>query len=476
MVKIGKQGFLLVLLCICFIFSGALAVPSNAENTKSTEKISIDVRNADIRDVLSALSININKNIMFTGTPVNVNFSIQDVSGYAALDYLLKTVGMTSLENSNVIVVGTREALTKDFFTNISLTKFSLKYISSDVISKQIETLGIPAQKITMDTNTKAIWIQGLPRDLAKVHELIGMLDRAENINGDSASSNLALTPVVMKYITAEKMNEMLSNMRVPTGIVLESNNMTLWVYGSSNVVAQINDIKNKVDIPENAHRNDVILTFKKLRYLTTEEIIPLLEKMEQELELQMDIALIGFARSYQTLWMYGKEEEIKVITSLIDKMDVEANINDNVFSVLKLNNITAKEAQKRLSQLNLKGVSTYTFNFPEFSKSILVFCPSDYNLFVMNYLAKFDKMTERIKVPVDFSDVASGSSRLTARRDLIVSLTGIPASSFTISNNVARDDKIHYIMYLEETSENIQRVKDVIKYIDDPTLENAAQ
>ncbi|NLE26472.1 MAG: hypothetical protein GX625_14230 [Clostridiaceae bacterium] len=75
--------------------------------------------------------------------------------------------------------------------------------------------------------------------------------------------------------------------------------------------------------------------------------------------------------------------------------------------------------------------------------------------------------MTEKIKVPVDYSDVAGGSSKLKKRRDLLVDLTGIPSTSFTISDNVSRDDEYLYIMYLEDTQENIKKVKDYVTYID---------
>lgn len=91
---------------------------------------------------------------------------------------------------------------------------------------------------------------------------------------------------------------------------------------------------------------------------------------------------------------------------------------------------------------MGLDYVTMETLNYPEFSRSVLVFCPSDFRLFVMNHINKLDIMTEKIKVPVDYSDVSGGSSKLKRRRDLLVDLTGIPSSSFTISENVSRDDK----------------------------------
>jgi hypothetical protein len=78
--------------------------------------------------------------------------------------------------------------------------------------------------------------------------------------------------------------------------------------------------------------------------------------------------------------------------------------------------------------------------------------------------------MTEKIKVPIDFSNSPGGKETLKNRLKLLVELTGIPSTSFTISDNVSRDiDEHHYVLYVQETPENVKLLKDYIIYIDTP-------
>lgn len=442
---------------------------ASIETDESNGKFSIDVRNADIRDVLSAIAVTMGYNIIYIESPILISFSMTDVSAADALDYLLKTYGMDYIKEESTLVVGQPEKLTSYFSNSLSLTKITLKYIQSDVIASMIDSLGIQVKKVTLDTNKNAIWVQGLPTALGKVRELVNMIDRAENASDEQLTRNIKLTSLTLTYITAKQMNEILQMMGLIKGIVIDTNPNTLWVYTDSRTLSEINDIKAQVDVPNNAHHDSLILVEKKMKFLTAGEIIPILA------QLGVNVNPITFPRKSMTIWLNGTEESIKMATSMIDAFDVKENMNDNVFFIQKLTNITAKEAENRLKQLDIEGIKTYTFAFPEFAKSIMVFCPSDYKLFVMSHINKLDVKTERIKVPIDYSDVATGMSRLQYRRDVIANLTGVTTAAFTITTNIARDDGFHYIMYLEESPETIQMVKDMIKYIDDPHSEGSS-
>ena len=89
--------------------------------------------------------------ISFSSEPVSISFSIQDVKPKTALDYLLNTAGLDYIEDSSTIIVGSRDTLNKDFYSRLSLTKFVLKYIESDIISAQIDALGIPVKKFVLN-------------------------------------------------------------------------------------------------------------------------------------------------------------------------------------------------------------------------------------------------------------------------------------------------------------------------------------
>lgn len=433
---------------------------------KGDSVISLNVRNADIRDVLSALAVNMGSNIVYTEEPVKVDFSVQSVTCEEALDYLLKSVGMEYIKDNNTIIAGTRESLEKNYLDKIALTKFNLKYIRADVLSSQIDALSIPVKKVTLDTNDKVIWVQGLPGDLSKVAQLVAMLDKAENAYW---SEEYKLSPVTLTHISADLLNNVLNDMGFYGGLIIDSNPMTLWIYGTEEDAALANEIKTQLDIPQNTLSNNFVLKRKDLQYLTSEKAKDVIQ------ELNIDINVVALSRRMQTVWLSGTQEAVNLALSVLNQVDIKDNLEQDHMAVYNLRNITAKEAMARLRSIeNEKNVKFYTFSFPQFVKSVMVFCPQDYRLHVLAQLEEIDVASEEIKVPVDYSNHSSGTTKLKNRRDLICEITGLPEDKFTISKNVARDDNHYYIMYLEASPDVVQYVKDVIKMIDNPLTDGA--
>lgn len=471
-----RKRFLSILLfsfCIAAFFVIDNPVSIAEAQTLNETTLTMEVNDADIRDVLSVIALDMNSSIIFTGTPTRVSFKVQDVTPTAAMEYLLSTYQMEYIKSGNTIIIGTRDILSNQFFDTMTLTKFALKYVDSDVIAAQIDTLALPVQKLTLDNNKRAIWVQGLPKELSKVRELIAMIDRSENAaviaEAPVTEPVLTLTPIDLNFITGEQFNGFLTQMQFTGGLVLESNPKTVYVYSTPEELTVIQDLKNKVDVAKNATRvesNDaqsVKLFSKNLRYITTNDIVPLID------QFGLDVTVITFPRSAKNMWLLCTEEIYNQVSDMISKIDIQQNFEDNVFFVQKLVHITAKEADTRLKVLGIPGLKTYIFPYAQFSKSIIIFCPSDYRVQVANHLIKFDVSTDKIKIPIDYSDDPAGSSRLTYRRDLLVTLTGIPASSFTISQNISRTETPHYVLILEETQENIQLVQNMIAQIDAP-------
>lgn len=239
-----SKSLIAIVLISTIILSAFITTPVTA-TTEDT--ISIEMRNADIRDVLSAFGLNMNKNIIYTGDATHIDVSIQNVPQKTALEYILKSVGYAYIEDDNAIIVGDRATLSRDFSSNLSISSFRLKYITSDVIASQIESLDIPVKFVTLDNNQKGIWIQGFSNELTKVNELINMLDRPENASADLSGTALLLTPINTNYINAEVANDLLRRVGINTGIVLDSNPMIIWAYGDSATITQVQNIIKKL-------------------------------------------------------------------------------------------------------------------------------------------------------------------------------------------------------------------------------------
>ena len=446
-----------------------------AEKPEADRKgISIKTNEADIRDILSAIALFTNESILFSAEASIISLDFEAANTQEVFDYVLKASGLDYIKSGTTVIVGTRDTLNDKFFDSIALTRFNLKYIESDVLANELDTLGLNVKKITLDSNKSTIWIQGLPRDLAKVRELAGVLDRAENkaveTSEEGSAPNMALTPISLSYINAEQFNKLLKGMGLSGGISLESKPYILWIYGSQKDIQAIQETRSLVDTQENQDGILWNITAKNLSYLTASEVKSFL------METGHNVTIIHFPRITKTVWLQGEETSVSQALKMIEKVDIADNANSNTFFIYNLKNITAAEATKRLSQLELPSVNIYSFDFSQISKNIMIFCPQDYQATVSNYLRMMDFETYKIKMPVDYSNDSAGNFRLVYRRDLIVEMTGIPASSFTISANVSRDSTPHFILYLEESSEVIRMVKDLIQLIDNPTSDRQSE
>ena len=118
---------------LCFVTpAGAAAAGDSAIiDNVSPQRISINVHDADVRDVLSAVAVNMGYSIVYSGDVSTITMKLENVTPAAALDYLLKSMGLSYLQEGSTLVVGKRETLTSDFARSISITRFNLAHITS---------------------------------------------------------------------------------------------------------------------------------------------------------------------------------------------------------------------------------------------------------------------------------------------------------------------------------------------------------
>ncbi|MEW6276903.1 MAG: energy transducer TonB, partial [Bacillota bacterium] len=151
------------------------------------QMITLDVREADLRDVLSALALKMGSTIILgikEDKPVKVTFQVQNVTPAKALELLVQKQGLAYLQKENLIVVGEPEKLKENFFNEMILTRFDTYYLPAGKVKELIGELAIPLQTITVETNLNAIWVQGTAQALQKVRELINAVDLPENLPG----------------------------------------------------------------------------------------------------------------------------------------------------------------------------------------------------------------------------------------------------------------------------------------------------
>ena len=453
----------------------AKALDSYAETAKNSDAVTIDIRDADIRDILTSLSVAVKKSIIYTEEPVRLSFSVTGVSPIKAFELLAFSANLSYIEQDNIILVGKDGTINANFYTMLPITKFDLSYISAVEISEQVDRLAIPVKKITMDSAQKRIWVQGSPHALAKMRELVYVLDRPENIDPappQEPEPLLSLSPIELKYVPAELINGLIAQLGIPCRTVLvETNPKTIWVDGDVKALSDIGSLIKSVDIAENQVVEEpeepeakIEIEAKKLRNITTNRLIPLISGID------IPVKVISIDSSGYNLWMRGTREDINIINDLINRLDASHSRDDVNFFIYTLTNIRASDAAAKLDFIGIENVSAFLLNYPQFSKELLISCPSDRINDVKHVLQKLDVPGERIKVIVDYSDSPSGTIRLEKWRDLLVALTGIPKDRFTVTGNVTRDAGTqHFVLWVEETPENVALIREVVESIDNP-------
>ncbi len=427
-----------------------------------TSSFVLDVREADLRDVLSALAIRMERTIIFIDDPVRVTFSIEDVTPQVALRLLLQNEGFDYLEDDDFILVGTPDKLKNDYFDHLALTRFNLQYISSPDITGLLEQLGVDLQVFSIETNPRTIWAQGTPRELGQLREIIVTLDRPENADPETASS---LERFDLQYLNAELVGLVIDYFAISARVIsFPANPQVLWAQGAPAALERLKELIITLDRPENSGLEvKLSMTQFKLNHLSAEKIRLVLE------EAGIPGEYIITDETSQLLWVYGSPQYIEIAREIISTIDLPENSEQlpHIF-IYQLQNISAVDASARMDEMGIfNGVKTMTFSYPEISHELLVICPPHLTEQVYSALGLLDEARQRIRMPVDSADKMS---TLAARRELLSQLTGVAISRMFISSNLSGDsENPYYILWVEETPDKIQQVRDMVEIIDSP-------
>ena len=147
----------------------------------SVSAVSIDVRDANILDVLSLLAYKIGVNIIYLEQPIRITFKSEALSPIATFELILQDQGFDYIVVGRNFVVAQRERLFSNFTERLMLTRYGLFYVSASSMQDYLSQLGVDARSLNVDSNQQALWLQGTPMTLGMARELINALDVMEN-------------------------------------------------------------------------------------------------------------------------------------------------------------------------------------------------------------------------------------------------------------------------------------------------------
>ncbi|MBN1586001.1 MAG: secretin and TonB N-terminal domain-containing protein [Candidatus Omnitrophica bacterium] len=152
------------------------AEPVAGDSEVADGNVTVDFKDADIRNVLRILSykggVNIVADQEVEGT---VTMRLVDVPWEKALQVILKTYGLTYERDNNIIRVTTLAKLQRE---ELVTQVFSLRYSKAEDTLASVQTMLTDRGRIQVDERTNRLIVSDVPSNLVKVQEVIDQIDQ----------------------------------------------------------------------------------------------------------------------------------------------------------------------------------------------------------------------------------------------------------------------------------------------------------
>lgn len=161
------KNFLMTFSAACLLMLSS--TPANAADT-----VSLQVQNAEIKDVLQAAASISGKNIITDDTVKGrISINIHELPLTTALDIITAAKGLSYRKIDDVILVSTQENLTK---YNNSVATYKLNYVPAQDIAEPLKAL-FNNSKLIIDPLTNTILFTGSTAEEQRLRSALAALD-----------------------------------------------------------------------------------------------------------------------------------------------------------------------------------------------------------------------------------------------------------------------------------------------------------
>ncbi|CCO08888.1 hypothetical protein [Desulforamulus hydrothermalis] len=301
--------------------------PALAEAAYDIGSMNMDVRDADLRDVLSALAVKMGVNILLLDTePEPVTFRAYRVTPRLAMELIIQSKGLAYLQKGDIIVVGPPDTLLRDFFDQLVLTRFDTNYIKTDKLKSMLSELGIQGVKsVVLDTNPHVIWVQGTAAGLKKVKEVIASVDIPEQAEEDDKTRFV----YKLTYIVAEDAAKRLEKFGFPDVQTITTDGdrygHEIMVICPKKIETQVKSALNSLDMPRQKTKAPLITAKGDYAHQALASARDLLSQLSGVPVGNMSISRnLGTSKSpAHVLWVEETPDKIRLLRDLIQEMDL---------------------------------------------------------------------------------------------------------------------------------------------------------
>lgn len=295
--------------------------------------MTLDVRGADMRDVLSALAMKMGVSIILLGTePIEVNFKADNVTPLMAMELIIQSKGLSYIQKADMMVVGPPDLLQKDFFDKMMLTRFDTQYIKTDKLKEMLTELGIQGiSSVITDANPNVIWAQGTAEGMKKIREVIASVDIPEQTIEDEKTRFV----YQLTYIVAEDAAQRLAKFGFKDLETITTDGdrygHEIMVICPKKIETQVKSALNSLDMPRQKTKAPVLTAKGEYAHQALVSSRDLLAQISDVSISSMSISR-NLGTSYEpvhVLWVEEAPDKIRKLKDLVTEMRLEELTSD---------------------------------------------------------------------------------------------------------------------------------------------------
>ena len=232
---------------IALLLLACLAAPAVA----TPAFISIDVRDADISDVLSLLAAQSGQNIVTDGSvrPERVTLHLHHVTFEEALAVVVGAHGLQVHREGHVLVVGPADEMNRHYDVSTAplaaqTIVASLVRANPDDVAKELTSALPPGTVIVPDRRTSSIVVTGDAETIARSRRLIGALDAPSA----GTESGTATRVYVLQFVKAEDAIKQLKLLVADGTFIADGDHNEVIVQGGDSVQSTASTLFATID------------------------------------------------------------------------------------------------------------------------------------------------------------------------------------------------------------------------------------
>lgn len=221
-------------------------------------RINIDIRDVDIRDVLTAIAVSTNTNIIYKGGGTRISLLLENVTPLAVIDAITWQAGLAYLRRDGKIYIASQGDLDTSFgetsSASVIVTSMHLKYMPAWQIDRVSTFFDANISLLYKEGVGQTLWLKGTLQEIEEFQSFMKQVDVPDALLAGTYEFVDRLKVINMDYLTATTFNQIIGNLGFLNGFVIgTAESMSLYYSGTDDDFAAVQRLKEIVDVKQSS-------------------------------------------------------------------------------------------------------------------------------------------------------------------------------------------------------------------------------